>query len=119
MRKQTFKCYSQRQPHKTVGQGDFPASLAEPGQSLTPQEILRNFTLTGRTGLDSFVGDVDEEGVVDDVAMMDKIEREDVRRGVSARSKEYLEAIERANKAKPVEDDPKPVEDDPKIAPSA
>lgn len=84
-----FRLFNQRIPAEHRGEGNFPPSLAEPGQSLTPQEILRNFVVTGRTGLDTVPGDVDEDGSIDDMAYMDKLEREDAKRRVASRLNEY------------------------------
>lgn len=95
MAKRKLVLYNQRIPHETEGQTFTLASLTEPDQALTPAEILKNYRLSGRTGLDNPLGNIeyDEEGDLNGMMFSDKLEREDMRRGVQERMEAYNERM--------------------------
>lgn len=82
-----FKLYSSRDPQKVAGQEFKELSLCEPDQALPVSDILHNFRVTGRTGI------YDEEGIIPDARFMDKLEQEDMKRGVRSRLAEYQERM--------------------------
>lgn len=86
-----FKLYSSREPQKVAGQEFKELSLCEPDQALPVSDILHNFRVSGRTGI------YDEEGIIPDSRFMDKLEQEDMKRGVHTRLEEYQERMAKAD----------------------
>lgn len=97
MKKKNFRLRSQLDADIYKGQTFVKLSLTEPNQAMTTSEILRNFKLTGRTGLfDSPQGAVyDEEGNLEKYRHLDKLEMEDAKRNVSTRLNEYEERLKK------------------------
>lgn len=97
MKKNKFRLRSQLDADLYKGQTFVKLSLTEPNQAMTTSEILRNFKLTGRTGLfDSPQGAVyDEEGNLEKFRHLDKLEMEDAKRNVSTRINEYEERLKK------------------------
>ena len=113
MKDKKFRLRSQYDADIYEGQVFTEPSICEPNQSLTAQEILNNFRLSGRTGLlDSVPGAFyDEDGAVEDLANLDKTELVDVQRSVTERANQYKERLERQKKEVPKPEQPTLQED--------
>lgn len=114
-----FRLRSQYDADIYAGQVFTEPSICEPNQSLTAQEILNNFRLSGRTGLlDSVPGAIyDEDGDIEDLATLDKIELVDVQRSVVERARQYKERLDQLPKDKAPEPVP-PVQNEPSSEPA-